>query len=104
MAGGGVEIEVILLHVLAVVALIAGQAERPLLEDRIAAIPQGEREAQLLLLVADAAQPVLVPAVDAGTGLVVVKVFPGFAVSAVVLAHRAPGPLRRYGPHSRQFS
>ena len=35
-----VEVEVVLLDVLAVVALGAGQAEEPLLEDRVAAVPQ----------------------------------------------------------------
>ena len=46
---GGVEVEVILLHVFAVVALVAGQAEGALLQDRVAAIPQRERETQPLL-------------------------------------------------------
>ncbi len=98
MAGRGVEIEVILFHVLAVVALIAGQTERPFLENRIAAVPQGERETQPLLLVADAAQTVLVPAIDAGAGLIVVEMFPSFAVGAVVLANRAPSPFREIRP------
>ena len=42
-----VEVEVVLLHVLAVVALVAGQAEEALLEDRVALVPQREREADL---------------------------------------------------------
>ena len=37
-----VEVEVVLLHVLAVVAFAVGQAEEPLLEDRILAVPQGQ--------------------------------------------------------------
>ena len=44
VARRGVEVEVILLDVLAVVALVAGQAEGALLEDRIAAVPQRQRE------------------------------------------------------------
>ena len=58
-----VEVEVVLLHVLAVVALAGRQAERPLLQDRVGAVPQREREAQQLVAVADAGQAVLAPAV-----------------------------------------
>ena len=47
-----VEVEVVLLDVLAVVALAVGQPEQPLLEDRVAAVPQRQREAELLLVVA----------------------------------------------------
>ncbi len=97
VARRGVEVEVILLDVLAVVALVAGEAEGAFLEDRIAAVPQRQREAQALLVVADAAHAVLVPAVGARARLVVVEIVPHRAVFAVVLAHRAPGPLREVG-------
>ena len=40
-----VEIEVVLFDVLAVIAFVAGQAEEPLLEDRVLFIPQREGEA-----------------------------------------------------------
>ena len=93
--GRGVEVEVVLLHVLAVVALVAGQAEQALLQDRIAAVPQGEGEAEALVVVADAEQAVLAPAVRARARVVVGEVLPGGAVGAVVLAHRAPLPLRQ---------
>jgi len=39
-----VEVEVVLLDVLAVVALVAGDAEQALLEDGVAAVPEGQRE------------------------------------------------------------
>ncbi len=42
----GVEVEVVLLDVLAVIALAAGEPEEPLLEDRIAPVPEGQREAE----------------------------------------------------------
>ena len=90
---GGVEIVVELLHVLAVVALAVGEAEQALLQDRVLAVPQGERQAQALLVVGDAGDAVLAPAVGAGAGVVVREVVPGIAVRAVVLAHRAPLPL-----------
>src|SRR5262249_49749833 len=47
-------------------------------------------EAQPLLVVGDAGQPVLAPAVGAGPGLVVGEVVPGVAAVAVVLADRPP--------------
>ena len=47
-----VEVEVVLLDVLAVVALAVGQPEQPLLEDRVAAVPERQREAEPLLVVA----------------------------------------------------
>src|SRR5690606_31501359 len=82
-----------LLGVLAVVALGAGQPEDPLLEDRVAAVPQRQREAERLPVVAHPGQPVLVPPVRPGAGLVKREVVPGRAMLAVVLPDRPPGPL-----------
>ena len=92
-----VEVEVVLLHVFAVVRLAVGEPEQALLQDGIALVPQREGEAQPLLLVADAPQPVLAPAVSPRPGLVVRKIVPGVAVRAVVLAHGAPLPLAEIG-------
>src|SRR5262249_1315361 len=58
VGGRGVEVEVVLFHILSVVALIAGESECALLQDRVAPIPERQREAQPLLLVADAAYPI----------------------------------------------
>ena len=85
-----VEVEVVLLDVLAVVALGPGQAEEALLQDRVLPVPQRQREADLLLAIADAGDAVLVPAIGARSGMVVREVFPRLAVLAVVLAHGAP--------------
>ena len=46
----GVEVVVKLLDVLAVVALAVGQAEEAFLEDGIVAVPEGERQAEPLLV------------------------------------------------------
>ena len=97
-----VDVEVVLLDVLAVVALGVRQAEQPLLEDRVAPVPQREREAQPLLVVADPGDAVLAPAVGARPGLVVGEVRPRVAVVAVVLADRAPLALAEVGPPGRQ--
>ncbi len=81
-----------LLGVLAVVALVAGEAEDPFLQDRIGSVPEREGEAQPLLVVAHPCEAVLVPAVGAGSGVVVGQVLPRRPTLAVVLPHRAPGP------------
>src|SRR5262249_46142996 len=94
----GVQVVVQLLGVLAVVALGVGQAEEALLQDRIAAVPQGERQAQPLPVVTDAGQAVLPPAVGPAARVVVREVRPGAAVRAVVLAHRAPLPFAQVRP------
>ena len=58
-----VEVEVVLLHILAVVALTVGQAKQPFLEDRVLTIPQGQCEAQVLLIIRNPSQTILAPAV-----------------------------------------
>ena len=93
VARHGVEVPPVLLDVLAVVALAAGQPESALLEDRVAPVPQRQRQAQPLLDVAEPGQPVLAPPVGPGPGVVVRQVAPRLAVGAVVLPDRAPLPL-----------
>src|SRR5262249_12787861 len=93
-----VDVEVVLLDVLAVVALAVGEPEQPLLQDGVAPVPESEREAQALPVVRDPAEAVLSPAVGPRPRLVVAEVIPGVAVLAVVLAHRAPLPLAQVRP------
>src|SRR5208337_553425 len=85
-----VEIPPVLLGILAVVALRTSEPEDPLLQDRVAAVQEGEREAQPLLVIADPAEPVLVPAVHPRPGVVMREPVPRLAVLAVVLSHRPP--------------
>jgi len=61
--GGGVDVPPVLLGVLAVVALDAGEAEYALLQDGVDAVPERKGQAETLLLVADAGEAVLSPAV-----------------------------------------
>ena len=89
-----VEVEVVLLDVLAVVAFAVREPEEALLQDRVVAVPQGEGEAEPLLVVADTPQAVLAPAIRPGTGVLVGEEVPGIAVVAVILAHRPPLPIR----------
>src|SRR5262249_28732628 len=87
---GGVEIEVILLDVLAVVALAVGQPEEALLEDRIGTVPEGESEAEALAVVGDAGEAVFAPAIRARPRLIVAEVLPGITGLAVILADGPP--------------
>src|SRR5215471_6858601 len=93
-----VQIPPVLLDVLAVIALRAGQPEGPLLQDRIAPVPQCETEAQPLLDVAEPGQPVLTPPIGVGPGIVVRYVVPRVTAGAVVLAYRPPLPLTDVWP------
>ena len=93
VAGNRVQVPPVLLDVLAVVALRAGQPERALLQDRVPAVPQRQAQAQPLLDVAEPGQPVLAPPVGLRPRMVVRQVIPRVAVGAVVLPHRAPLPL-----------
>jgi hypothetical protein len=85
----GVQVEVAFFDVLAVVSLGVGQPEQPLLQNWIGAVPQTDRQAQQLPVVAEPGQPVLAPPVGPGSRLIVGERGPGIA-AAVTLAHRAP--------------
>jgi hypothetical protein len=74
VAGDGVQVPPVLLDVLAVVGLGPGQAEHPLLEDRVAAVPQHQAQTQPLLHIAEAGHGVLAPPVGARPGMIVREV------------------------------
>src|SRR5262249_21629440 len=93
-----VEVEVVFLDILAVVGLAVSQPKQALLQDRVLAVPQGHGKAKALLVVGDAGQAVLAPAISAGASLVVAEVVPGVPALAVVLAHRAPLALAEIWP------
>src|SRR5437773_5156954 len=93
-----VAIKVVLLDVLAVVTLAVRQAEEPLLEDEILAVPEGQRKAEELPVVGDPPEPALAPAVGPRPGLVVPEVLPRVPRGAVVLTHRPWGQGRRVPP------
>ena len=85
-----IEPDVDLLDVLAVIALRPGQPEQPLLEDGIAFVPEGDREAQAGVLVTDPEEPVLAPAIGARPGVVVRQGGPRLPIGRVVLADGPP--------------
>src|SRR5881397_3476473 len=85
-----IEVEVVFLHVLAVVRLAVGESEHPLLEDRVLAVPQGHGEAEPLLVVGNPREPVLAPAIRPRASLVMGEVVPGVAAVTVVFANGSP--------------
>src|SRR5688572_27012480 len=87
-----IEVEVVLLHVLAMVAFVVGQPEEPLFENRILAVPESQAEAKMLLVIGNAGDAVFAPPVGARAGMVVREEVPGVAVLAVILADGAPLP------------
>jgi hypothetical protein len=93
-----VEVPPVLLCVLAVVALVAGEPEDPLFQDRVALVPQRKREAEPLLDVGEAGEAVLAPAIRTRARMVVRQVLPRRAAGAVVLADRSPLTLAEIRP------
>src|SRR5205085_2522904 len=90
-----VEVEVALLHGLAVVALGRSEAEEALLQDRIALVPKGYREADEAAVVGEAEEAVLTPAISAAPRMVVREVSPRVALRGVILADGSPLALRK---------
>src|SRR5262249_20444943 len=82
------------------VALGGNEPEQALLQDRIALVPEGEGEAEDLVAVAEAGEPVLAPSVCLAPGPVVREVVPGVPVAAVVFADGAPGSFCKLWPPS----
>jgi hypothetical protein len=97
VAGQGVQVPPVLLDVLAVIALRAGQPERTFLQDRVAPVPQRQAQAQPLVDIAESGQAVLPPPVGPRSRVIVGQVIPCVAVGAVVLNTRE---LRGVGIHA----
>ena len=92
--GRAVDVEVVLLHILAMIAFGVGQSEQALLQDGILLVPQRDREAEALLVVADAAQAVLAPLVGPRARLLVREVGPRVAVARCSPRGRFPTAAR----------
>ena len=68
MGRSAVEIEIVLLDILAVIALAIGQSKEAFFEDRVLAVPKGHGKAETLLVVGNSGQTVFAPAVGARYG------------------------------------
>src|SRR5438874_6842859 len=85
-----VQIEIFLLHVLAVVAFICRETKQALLQNGIPAIPERQSEAQTTLPVRDSEQAIFAPPIGPAASLIVRKIFPASRPFGIVLAHRGP--------------
>src|SRR5262249_17263043 len=72
------------------IALVVGESEEALFQNWIALVPESQCKAESLLVIRNAAQPVLAPSIGAGAGVVMWEVVPSVAIVAVILAHRPP--------------
>ena len=80
VAWDAVAVEVELLDVLSVVAFGIRQSEKALFQDRILSVPQCQRQAPAQVIVREACNAVLAPAVGAASCMVVRQIFPSVAV------------------------
>src|SRR6267142_2676641 len=86
----GVQVVIEFLAVLTMIAFAVGKAEKTLFENWIASVPKGKRQAEPLVMIAEAGEAILAPSIGAAAGVVVRQVFPRVAVWAVIFTHRAP--------------
>src|SRR5208283_2637215 len=96
--GCGIEVEVVLLYIFAVISLLACQPEHAFFQDGVAAVPECQSETDHLVAVAQATNPVFSPPIGPGVGVFKGKGLPGAAVFAVILPDRAPLAFRKVRP------
>src|SRR5262252_6786388 len=63
--GSAVDIEVVLLHVFAVIAFAVGKSEETLLQDGISLVPKGKSETEALAVVRNSSEAVFSPSISA---------------------------------------
>src|ERR1035441_2892941 len=88
----GVEIEILLLHIFAVVSLFPGETKETLFEDRVLAVPEGQRETKAAFPVGDAKQPVFAPTIGPAPGVIVREMSPAVTPFGVIFADSGPLP------------
>src|SRR5205823_9557612 len=72
--------------------------EEPFLQDRVPAVPEGGREDQELVAVADPGNGVLAPAIGLAPRQVMRQKAPGVPVWAIILPDGGPRPIAHIGP------
>ena len=93
VCGCGVQVVIHLLDVFAMIALMRSEPEQTLFQDRIARVPEGHREAQPLVVIADPRNPILAPPVGPQMGMLKRKILPSRAIRAVIFSNRTPSAL-----------
>src|SRR3974390_3008340 len=92
-----VEVIVKFLGIFAMIPLRVRQAENSFFQDWVLTIPQCERQAQPLLVIAESGDAVFAPAISAAASMVVRQIIPGRASRRIILANCAPLSLRQIG-------
>jgi len=77
------------------IAFRPSQPEQALLQNRIMAIPEGERQAKTLVIVGNSGYAVLGPAIRPRSGMIMREVIPSRPIGAVIFARISPGALER---------
>ena len=95
MRRSAVDVKVVLLDIFAMVPLAVGKPEQAFLQDGIPFVPQRQRKAQPLFVIADSGESVFAPLVCSRPGLVMGEIVPGISILAVVFADRAPLPFAK---------
>jgi len=91
VGGRIVRVPINFLHILTVISLRSGYAEKALLQKRVAFIPESEGETEPILEIRNTTDSVFIPAIGTGTRMIVRQVVPGIAIGAVIFPHRPPG-------------
>src|SRR6516165_2103260 len=94
----GIQVVVKLLRVFTVIAFAIGKAKKTFLQNRVPAVPEGQRETEALMIVAEAGDAIFTPTIGATARLVMTEVIPGSSIRTVILAHRSPLALAQVGP------
>src|SRR6516164_5642484 len=95
MAGCAIEIKVVFFDVLSVISFLASQSEGAFLQERIAPIPQGKRETEILVAIADSTETVFVSTDKHGNGH-------ARAGNSPRLYRRDCSPLAQFPKHARR--
>src|SRR5580704_2031366 len=97
MRRSGVEVVIMFLNVFAVISLTVREAEKPLFQNRILPIPEGQGQTEALMVVAQTANTIFAPTISTAARLVVSEIVPSGPVRTVILTNRSPLALAQIG-------
>ena len=90
MSRRGVEIVIKFLNVFAVISLSVREAEKPLFQNRILPVPEGQSQTEALMVVAQTGNAIFTPTIGTTARLVVTEIVPGGPVRTVILTNCSP--------------
>jgi len=73
-------------------AFVPRQSEQAFFQDRVAPVPEGQRETDKLVAIRNAGQSFFVPSIGLRAGMVMGQELPGRSIGTIVFADRSPGP------------